>query len=221
MQYLGLALYAEGRTDYYFLCPLLRRLCEDICANNAHEPIDVSDVLELSDTEDAHGKHRHERIACAALSAKEAWRILFIHADSDGNALSARTNRVEPALALLMQEKDIHGIGVAVIPIREMESWAIADGDAIRSAFGTPLDNRALGLPIASRSVEQIVNPKSVLQSAFNATRPSSRRIRQGTSPYLSMIGEQISLNVLRTIPSFKCLDDELRSALRQLQIIR
>lgn len=221
MQYLGLALYAEGRTDHYFLRPLLRRLCEDICARDACEPVDVSDVLDLWDTDETREKFRHDRIAHAALSAKEAWRILFIHADSDGNAQDARTQRIEPALKQLEAEKSIQGIGVAVIPIREMEAWAIADGDTIRSVFGTLLDNRALGLPSSNRSVEQVANPKSVLQSAFNATRPSSRRMRQGTSPYLSMIGEQISLSALRTVPSFQSLDDELRAALQRLQIIR
>ena len=35
MHYLGLALYAEGPTDYYFLRPLLPRLCEDICLRMA------------------------------------------------------------------------------------------------------------------------------------------------------------------------------------------
>ena len=35
MQYLSLALYAEGPTDYRFLSPLLQRLCEDICLRDA------------------------------------------------------------------------------------------------------------------------------------------------------------------------------------------
>ncbi len=43
MHYLGLALYAEGRTDYYFLCPLLQRLCEDICAQEANQLVEISD----------------------------------------------------------------------------------------------------------------------------------------------------------------------------------
>ena len=47
MHYLGLALYAEGPTDYGFLCPLLRRLCEDICTRDASDLVEVSDVLSL------------------------------------------------------------------------------------------------------------------------------------------------------------------------------
>ena len=40
MQYLGLALYAEGSTDYQFLCPLLLRLCESACAQ-ATQPVEI------------------------------------------------------------------------------------------------------------------------------------------------------------------------------------
>ena len=36
MHYLGLALYAEGRTDDRFLGPVLRRLCEEVCAASPH-----------------------------------------------------------------------------------------------------------------------------------------------------------------------------------------
>ena len=38
MQYLGLALYAEGKTDYRFLRPLLLRLCLSACGR-AVQPV--------------------------------------------------------------------------------------------------------------------------------------------------------------------------------------
>jgi len=50
MHYLGLALYAEGRTDYYFLRPLLLRLCEDICLNEANQAVEFGEeVIGLND----------------------------------------------------------------------------------------------------------------------------------------------------------------------------
>ena len=52
MQYLSLALYAEGPTDYRFLSPLLQRLCEDICLRDALDLVEVSEVLALDDSED-------------------------------------------------------------------------------------------------------------------------------------------------------------------------
>ena len=49
MQYLSLALYAEGPTDYRFLSPLLQRLCEDICLRDALDLVEVSEVLALEE----------------------------------------------------------------------------------------------------------------------------------------------------------------------------
>ena len=53
MQYLSLALYAEGPTDYRFLSPVLHRLCQDICLEEARGHVDIPEaILPLDDTED-------------------------------------------------------------------------------------------------------------------------------------------------------------------------
>lgn len=50
MHYLGLALYAEGPTDYYFLRPLLLRLCEEICLNEANQSVEFGEeVISLNE----------------------------------------------------------------------------------------------------------------------------------------------------------------------------
>ncbi|AGX88750.1 DUF4276 family protein [Candidatus Symbiobacter mobilis] len=219
MQYLSLALYAEGPTDYYFLRALLQRLCEDLCMREACTPVDVSEVLALNHPKGTEGESREQRILAAAKLAQGAWRILFIHADGANDPPRARREQVEPGLALLRQCVTQDGVGVAVVPIRETEAWAIADGDAIRSTFGTSLDNDVLGLP-ARRHAEAVPDPKAILKGAFASTQPSARRRKQGTSPYLNTLGETISLNNLRELAAFKSLEDELRTALRQLRIL-
>lgn len=219
MLYLDLALYAEGPTDYYFLRPLLQRLCEELCANEAPGPVDVASVLPLDHPQEAVGRSREERILAAAKAAQGAWKILFVHADGASNPKRAREQQVAPSLDLLRDSDEIDGVGVAVIPLRETEAWAIADGDAIRHAFGTTLSDGTLGLP-SGRAVEAEADPKAVLQAAFDATQPSSRRRKQGTSPYLNTIGEQVSLANLRRLSAFSTLEEELRIALRQIRII-
>jgi hypothetical protein len=47
MRYLGLALFAEGPTDYRFLPPVLRRATEDLCLRLARSTIEVQEVLGL------------------------------------------------------------------------------------------------------------------------------------------------------------------------------
>lgn len=50
MHFLGLALYAEGRTDERFLGPVLQRLCGDVCARQSRRPVQFNDeVLMLSE----------------------------------------------------------------------------------------------------------------------------------------------------------------------------
>ena len=101
MQYLGLALYAEGPTDYYFLRPLLQRLCEDLCAREAIGPVDVSEVLSLDHPDEVDAAPREQRILAAAKLAQNSWTILFVHADGANDPKRIRKEQVEPSLELL------------------------------------------------------------------------------------------------------------------------
>lgn len=220
MQYLSLALYAEGPTDYYFLRPLLYRLCEDLCLRNGMGAVDISEVLGLDHPPADHAASRAQRILSAAQSAQGAWRVLFIHADGANDPRHLHAEQVEPALSLLRKEFGAEGIGVAVVPVRETESWAIADGEALRHAFGSGLSDAELGLPSLAR-VAAVTDPKALLEAAFELTQPSGRRKRQGTSPYLNALGEQVSLPRLRQLEAFAAMEAELKDALQQLNILR
>nr|WP_295773983.1 DUF4276 family protein [Rhodoferax sp.] len=221
MHYLGIALYAEGPTDYYFLRPLLQRLCEDICVRESPHSVEFSEVLALDHSSKTNSAPRQQRIVDAAKAARGVWRVLFVHTDGANNPAQARKQLVQPALALLQQEMAADGCGVAVIPIRETESWAIWDGDALRQVFGTTLSDQDLGLPATAHLVESAADPKVVLRNAFNATQPSGRRKKQGTSPLLNALGEQVSLSRLRQISGFCQFETELKLALLQLQILK
>ncbi|WAJ36517.1 DUF4276 family protein [Pseudomonas sp. GOM7] len=220
MRYLGLALFAEGPTDYYFLRPLLQRLCEDICAHDATYAVEVSEVLGLDNPVTEDRLPREERIAQSAKMARGAWNVLFIHADGASDPQKFRRQQVQPGLDLVRRTMDGEVAGVGVVPIRETEAWVIADGNALRCAFGTELSDQDLGLP-ALRGAEGVADPKAALKGAFTATNPPSRRLRQGVSPYLNTLGEQVSLEVLRNLPSFQALEEELRLALRELGYLR
>lgn len=219
MRYLSLALFAEGPTDYYFLRPLLQRLCEDICVREARMPVEVSEVLGLDDPDTEERLSRDVRIARSAQMARGAWNILFVHADGANDPDRVREEQITPALHRVGELMGAEGLGVAVVPIRETEAWAIVDGDALRCAFGTELTDQELGLP-SIRNVESTTDPKTILQRAFTATYPTGRRLRQGTSPYLNTLGEQVSLDSLRRIPSFSTLENDVHQALNALGLL-
>ena len=221
MRYLGLALYAEGPTDYYFLRPLLQRLCEDLCMRLARMPVEVSEVLALNHPSSVSAAPREVRILAAATAARDAWTLLFVHADGANDPRRAREEQIDPALTAIRSQFPEDVTGIAVIPVRETEAWAIVDGDAVRQAFGTVLDNSRLGLPASTRAAEAVTDPKLALQGVLEAVDPSARRRQQRISAYLNLLGEQVSLSCLRELPAFSRLDSEVTDALRRLQILR
>lgn len=220
MRYLGLALYAEGPTDYYFLKPLLRRVCEELCARRSIERLEIGDVLALDDPDERRDESREERIAAAAADAQGAWHILFIHADGAGQPDRVREEQIEPAIRRLKAELGAGYGSIAVIPIRETEAWLLADGNALRQAFGTSLSNSGLGIPASPRDVERIAEPKQVLDAACVMATQRRRGRQRKASAYFELLGECTSLTELLKVPAFKKMHDELIDTLQHLRFI-
>lgn len=221
MDYLGLALFAEGQTDHRFLHPLLARLCEDLCVQHADRPIEVAPVLELHSPSGSDGTPREDRIALAATESAAAWRLLFVHTDGEGDPQAAYLQRVQPAVERVRSSLGPTYAVVGVVPVRETESWILADGDALRVAFGTTLQDQELGLPSPLHLAEGIRDPKAVLRRAHKETNPTRTRARTGAAVFLSIIGEQVSLPKLRHLPSFAKLETDLMDALRAMRLLR
>lgn len=112
MRYLGLALYAEGPTDYYFLSPVLLRLCEALCLRDATESIEIGPMMALDDRVQDRHLSREERIEAAALEARNAWNIVFVHTDGESDPERAASERVAPALIRLKGLGGNTGTGV-------------------------------------------------------------------------------------------------------------
>ena len=214
MRYLGMALYAEGPTDYALLTPLLQRLCEDVCARHAVEPVEIGALVALDDPPRMQNLRREERILASAKAAWGAWNVLFVHADAAGDARRARQERTAPALDLLRQIE--LGQGVAVVPVRETEAWTLADGDALRAVLGVPHSDADLGLPGRARGVEQITDPKATLRAA----QSTAGRRRMRSVDLLHLLGERISLERLAHVPAFEELRSDLVNALVALRVL-
>lgn len=231
MQYLGLALYAEGPTDHDFLCPLLLRLCEDLCGRSRHEVL-FHGVLSLNGREGPaasvpEGLSRAERIFALANATREEWTVLFVHADGGGKAARkkdrARAEQVRPALDLVERASALEGRkGCAVVPVQEMEAWALADPDALRGVVGRAGAAPVTGVPFRAAGVERIDQPKERLRKVIDELRRPGSRHRRSSSgeSMLSDLGKIVSLDRLREVPAFSELEKELTDALVLLRLL-
>lgn len=219
MAYLNLALYAEGPTDYRLLTPLLRRLTEDLCLREARAMVEVADIVGVDAPRKFHDEDRATRLLEAARGFWGGACIFFIHADGAGNRNTSIDEQVQPGVRRIRGELR-GGACVAVVPVRETEAWALADGGALREAFGTTLDDGALRIPKKPRDVEGIDDPKRVLDEAFSAVITPSRRRRSKASDFFERIGERADLAVLELVPSFALMKEDLRRALQTLGLI-
>lgn len=214
MRWLGTALYAEGPTDVRFLQPLLQRACTQLCLTGCNEPVEVSDVLDLQSSPSTRGQARAQRIVAAAREARDAWSILFIHADADTDPDRAIEERVEPARALLQAEWGAHS--VAVVPVKMTEAWVLADVQALKNAFGTTRTEHELGLADAvAHGPDRLNDPKATLEDACRRSR--GKRRSSTVAAYFGLIGETASIDQLRKLLAYSRMEAELRLALRTL----
>ena len=216
MRYLGLALVAEGPTDHDFLGPLLERAVLQVCRVRGATGVEVGRMLRLR-VDPGEAPRLEDRILAAAT---DAYPILFIHTDGAGDPDRARRERVEPAARRIAGElSDRSRETVAVVPVREMEAWALADGDALRGAFGTGLSDAELGLPDRTREVEKILDPKQALQEVCG--RVLGPRSRRKAREYLSVLGERVDLSRLSRLTAWRRLLEDLTAALSALNVVR
>jgi hypothetical protein len=219
MAYLGLGLFAEGATDYRMLVPLLRRLTEQLCREEARGVVDVGDVQGLDAPARFQKADRATRILEAARTFWGGTCVLFIHADGAGDSEAKEAEQITPGIRLIEQELP-RGACVAVVPVREVEAWTLVDGDALRDAFGTTLGDDDLHVAKRPRDVERIQDPKVELQAAFQAVIGPSNRRRSKAGDFYTRIGERVDLAKLRQVPAFSRLEEDLRCALRKLGIL-
>ena len=214
--WLGLALYAEGPTDHRFLDRLLPRAVSHLLTG-ARYMVEVSEVQRLP--VDRSPPARAERIATGAQRLQSAFHILFVHADGGADPAAARSNNVAPGLQRVREHLgDAGRRGVAVVPVRELETWVLADGASLASVLGTTRTATELGVPTTAGELEGLLDPKAVFAAAVRAARPGRRhRRRPDPTSFLEPLGAQARIAELRRLPAFAALLKDLQVALGEL----
>lgn len=215
MRHLGLALYGEGPTDHRFLAGVLPRLVVSLLGASGAE-IDVMMVEARGAVRDDLPSVRAERIAHRAVELHGGFHLLFVHADAGTDPSGARELRAEPGISLaLSRTSSAQRAGVPVVPVRETESWAIADLEAIAAASGGGGRLREVEQARGSAPVESVADAKALLDQLVAAASPRRRSRRQLRGrDLLEALGVDARLSSLRTCPSFVELEAETAAAL-------
>lgn len=206
MRPLNCFFFREGKTDDFFLPRLIERALARLCRNDA---VEISAVISLP----IEGPLVSGVCAEAVRAASEA-TLYFYHYDGSANLQQETQKYWDPLIAAwppLSQPL------VRVVPVREMEAWAVADVTAVaavagrRPAASDVFEHHFLATP------ERLTDPKKTLRALVSQGR---RRRTPGPEMYLRELADTASLEVLDRLPSFIRWLSETSDALRKLRII-
>jgi hypothetical protein len=199
--YLRAGLYAEGPSDYRFLCPLLDRLIAELAASLFPASHEVGETLGI-DTR-VQGS-RADRIAAAVAENIDACTVFVVHADGGGDPAGARQSAVDPGLARARDQVRLGFGAAACIPVRELEAWMLADSEPFRAILGRGVT------PSLPEDPERDLDPKATLRRILGRMRGEPTRI-------YALFGELVRLDALRALPAFRDFEKDLTAALRSV----
>lgn len=191
MRFLTAALFCEGPEDEAFLCAVFERQLRFLGLTGkgfAFESVAPQGCL----TARAGSGQLDE----AVIAASESFDLVFLHNDHERQKCVYRDTRLQGRLSP-------HARSVNVVPVRETESWALADEAALPGASGGSRD-----LPAKAHEVEKIADPKAVLR----------HQLGRKYSPELAeAIGLGIRLERLAEVPAYQNFLQDLTTALKEL----
>lgn len=220
MSTLSLALYCEGPTDKRFLPILIQRTSQYVLNQHGKNTIEVLPVEVVDAPKQRQGK------SIVEASMKAAGRhVLVIHTDADNRTYEqAKAQSFDPGYNLVQQtrEKVCRDL-VAMIPVREVEAWMIADQEALRIILGIKMATLDLGLPKKARLVELESNPKITLKQVVAKAHSSrSKRHRDiDWHRFYGALAREINLERLKEVPAYKHFVTDLTATLKTLNLIQ
>lgn len=208
MRPLRTVIAVEGSTDETFFRGLLDRALQEIGRTHPGNGFDVAQPVVLLRAEDTW-----RTVTGQIVAQTPAPSLVFFHYDGTSRPEREAAKNWEPMVAEWTKSVR-EPILVPLVPVREMESWALADLDVINGLAGVDVARSDIFEAQHLTQVEKLSDPKRTLSEAL---RSGTRRRRRGrsTHDYLALIAEKCDLARLGTVPSFCVWRTETVSALK------
>lgn len=205
-----LIVLVEGSSDVVFFLDVLRDLLESVLEERSVQADVVVETLNNGET--SRGQWVIDRVRHHYPDAA----VVAVHIDGSADPARELRKSYQPIEnAWQLSGRNATRL-VPLVPVREMEAWALADLDVVREVAGADwdvssvTDGELLGRP------ERLPDPKRTLSDVMRqARRP--RRGKRHVDTYLPLISERLELPALRRLPSFQRFERDLRAALAPL----
>jgi Domain of unknown function (DUF4276) len=216
MTYLSWAALYEGTTDEAYFEQLIPRVMEEVIMLRGirNTTIPPAPAVRLR-------RRSAEEVADEACAARNAFHLVFIHADTGGRGLEEgleqRSTRYCEAMFRACRWPFVRCITIS--PRHETEAWILADPQAVIEALGYLGAPASIGLPGTANQAERLGDPKAVLASAMTQVR--GRRRHLDVKQIFPAIAQRQSLTKLRQSRSFASFEVSLLAALADLGAVR
>ena len=209
--YLSWAVLYEGSSDAAYFNVLIPRLIDDL-ALTGKRPVEIPQTPAIQ-----FPRKAPEVMAKAACDAKDAFHLVFIHADTGGRNLAAGIAHRSDAYCRAMHDL-CHWSSdrcITIEPSRETEAWILADPEAVTDFLGYSGTWASIGLPANAAEAERLGDPKQTLKQAVAQVR--GRRSRSGTDTLYPAVAQRQSFKALRRSASFRLFEGKVRTAMVDL----
>lgn len=222
MKQLFIGLIAEGTTDVRFLKSVIFKSIQEL-SWQCDKQIEIFDIREIT----AEGESFVEKMLEASKSALQNYGIsaLCIHADSDARSLNAvMKNKFEPFFISLnkMPKEEYCKHIIPTIPIQMIESWMLADKALLKLLINAKdMSDASLGI---DKLPESYADPKSVIENAIRramSEKPKKKRNQIGIADLYEILGNRLSLEKLRAIPSFVKFEESVVHVFEDMGLMR
>lgn len=222
MKQLFIGLIAEGTTDVRFLKNVIFKSIQEL-SWQCDKQVEIFDIREIK----AEGDGFVDKMLAASKRACQDYGItvLCIHADSDAQSIeNVMQHKFTPFLDVLkdMPEEEYCKHIVPTIPIQMIESWMLADKDLLKQLINAKeACETDLGI---EKEPESYSDPKSVIDNAIRKAMselPKKKRNQIGIADLYEILGNRLTLEKLRRIPSFVQFENNVVRVFKAIGLMR